>query len=95
MDEFPKSGYGHNANEVEEAARTGILRTEGGASRVVYPLCRVTLGQVIVVVTGTTVFCLEAAWEGMTEEDRERFRQAAATGTGWIDRQADIPTLAG
>jgi len=96
MDEFSKSGYGGEAkDEVEEAARTGILRTEGGASMVVYPLCRVTLRQAIMVVTGTTVFCLEAAWEGMTEEDRERFRKAAARGTGWIDRQVDIPTLAG
>ena len=96
MDEFSKSGYeGEAKDELEEAARTGILRPEGGASMVVYPLCRVTLGQAIVVVAGTTVFCLEAAWEGMTEEDRERFRQAAGKGTRWIDRQVDIPTLAG
>jgi len=29
----------------------------------------------------------------MTEEDKERFRQAAAKGAGWIDRKAGSPTL--
>jgi len=99
MDGFSNLGHGElgeGREEMEswEAARVGILRTDGGASIMVYPLCRDTLGQAIVVVAGGTVFCLEAAWEGMTGEDRERFRQAAAKGAGWIDRQADIPTLA-
>ena len=87
-------GEGRGGKEIEEAARMGILRTDEGTSMVVYSLCRVTLGQAIVVVAGGTVFCLEAAWEGMTEEDRERFRQGAVKGAGWIDKQADIPMLA-
>jgi len=102
MDKFLKPGEleleldgGKARDELEEAARTGILRTDGGTSIVVYPLRKVTLGQAIVVVAGTTVFCLEAAWDGMTEDDRERFRQAAAKGAGWIDRQVDIPALTG
>jgi len=98
MDGFSKLRHGGEESwrdELAESARVGILRMDGGTSIMVYPLCKVTLGQAIVVVAGRTVFCLEAAWEGMTEEDRERFRQAAAKGTGWIDRQADIPTLAG
>jgi len=79
MDELPK--LGGEKREPEEATRRGILRMDGGTSIVVYPLCRVTLGQAIVVAAGTTVFCLEAAWDGMTEDDRGRFRQAAARGT--------------
>jgi len=78
---------------MEEAVRTGILRTDGGTSMVVYPLSKVTLGQAIVVVAGTTVFCLEVAWDGMSEDDRERFRQVAAKGARWIDQQIDIPML--
>jgi len=84
-----------NRDNAEEMARTGILRTDGGTSIIVYPLLKVSLGQAIVVVTGSTVFCLEAAWDGMSENDRERFRQAAARSTGWIDRQADFPNLVG
>jgi len=98
MDNFAKQGHGElgkTREEMEEAARSGILRIEGGTSMVVYPLSRISLGQAIVVVTGTTVFCLQAAWDDMTEEDKERFRQAAARGTGWIDRHVDIPALAG
>jgi len=60
---------------------------------VVYPLCKVTLGQAIVVVAAGKVFCLEAAWDGMTQEDKERFRKAAARGTGWIDRKAESATI--
>jgi len=95
MDEFADPGHGGGTQDELEAARTGILRMEGGTSVVVYPLRRVTLGQAIVVVAGRTVFCLEAAWDGMTEEDRERFRQVAAKGEEWIDRKRDIPALSG
>jgi len=94
MNESPMLG-GEKRDEPEEATRRGILRTDGGTSIVVYPLCKVTLGQAIVVAAGSTVFCLEAGWDGMSEDDRERFRLAAARGTGWIDRQTDIPALAG
>jgi len=96
MDGKPESELtegGGKGEDVEEAARTGILRTYEGTSMVVYPLSKVTLGQAIVVVAGTTLFCLEAAWDGMMEDDRERFRQAAAKGARWIDQRTDIPTL--
>jgi len=68
----------NNRDNSEEMARTGILRTDGGTSIIVYPLLKVTLEQAIVVLTGSTVFCLEAAWDGMLDNDREGFRQAAA-----------------
>lgn len=54
---------------------------------------RVYLGQAIVVVAGGKVFCLEAAWDGMEEKDKERFRQAAAKGSRWIDRKEGAPVI--
>jgi len=43
MDGKPESGHGEGdgkERDMEEATRTGILRTDGGTSMVVYPLSR-------------------------------------------------------
>jgi len=94
MDKYLKAGYGGEPSEDEkEFARAGLLRADGGTVIKVYPLMKVTLGQAIVVVAGGKVYCLEAAWDGMKERDKERFRQAAAKGTGWIDRKEGAPVI--
>ena len=82
-------------DDEEEFVRAGHLRMESGTILKVFPLLKISLGQAIVLVVEGKVYCLEAAWDGMTDNDRERFRQAAAKGASWIDRREGAPVIQG
>jgi len=93
-DRHLKPGFGGvPTDEEKEFSRVALIRAEGETVIRVYPLRKVSLGQALVLVADGTIFCLEAVWTDMGEEDKDRFRHPAARGAGWMDREPEAQQI--
>jgi len=93
-DKHLKPGFGGvPSGDENEFSRAAWVTTDAGTVMKVYPLMRVSLGQAVVVVADGKVYCLEAVWNDVGDEDRVRFMRAAARGADWIDRNPNAVAI--